>query len=114
MFVNEMRYTAFLGLRWMISDSIPPIVIDYGFMLNRRHGDPFGAFSLNIGYTFLFGGRAYLHRKYGAGARFSVAMRPQYARPTLLPMMSRRTHDIVRPQHATSFQRHHQPRALSV
>ena len=52
MFVNEMRYTAGLGLRWMISDSIPPIVIDYGFILNRRHGDPLGAFSLNIGYTF--------------------------------------------------------------
>ncbi len=52
MFVNEMRYTAGLGLRWLINDAIPPIVIDYGFILNRRHGDPLGSFSLNVGYTF--------------------------------------------------------------
>ncbi len=52
MFVDEMRYTAGLGLRWIISDSIPPIVIDYGFILNRRRGDPVGRLSLNIGYTF--------------------------------------------------------------
>lgn len=52
MFVEEMRYTAGLGLRWLISDSIPPIVIDYGFILNRRRGDPVGRLSLNIGYTF--------------------------------------------------------------
>lgn len=52
MFVEEMRYTAGLGLRWLISDSIPPVVIDYGFILNRRRGDPIGRLSLNIGYTF--------------------------------------------------------------
>ena len=52
MFADEMRYTAGLGLRWHFSDSIPPIVIDYGFILNRRRGDPLGNFSLNIGYSF--------------------------------------------------------------
>ncbi len=52
LFANQMRYTAGVGLRWQISDSIPPIVIDYGFILNRRRGDPLGGFSLNVGYTF--------------------------------------------------------------
>lgn len=52
LFVNQMRYTAGLGLRWLISESIPPIVIDYGFLLNRHRGDPLGGFTLNVGYTF--------------------------------------------------------------
>ena len=52
MFAKELKYTAGLGLRWQISETIPPIVIDYGFLLNRRRGDPLGGFSLNIGYTF--------------------------------------------------------------
>lgn len=52
LFDRQMRYTAGLGLRWHISESIPPIVIDYGFILNRRRGDPLGNFSLNIGYSF--------------------------------------------------------------
>ena len=52
MFVEQLKYTAGLGLRWQISETIPPIVIDYGFLLNRRRGDPVGGFSLNIGYTF--------------------------------------------------------------
>ena len=52
LFVDQMRYTAGLGLRWLISEAIPPIVIDYGFILNRRRGDPLGGFSLNVGYTF--------------------------------------------------------------
>lgn len=52
LFVEQMRYTAGLGLRWLISEAIPPIVIDYGFILNRRRGDPVGGFSLNVGYTF--------------------------------------------------------------
>ncbi len=52
LFASQMRYTAGLGLRWLISDAIPPIVIDYGFILNRRRGDPLGGFSLNVGYTF--------------------------------------------------------------
>lgn len=52
LFVEQMRYTLGLGLRWLFSESIPPIVIDYGFILNRRRGDPVGGFSLNVGYTF--------------------------------------------------------------
>ena len=52
LFVEEMRYTAGLGLRWQFSESIPPIVVDYGFIINRRRGDPVGNFSLNIGYSF--------------------------------------------------------------
>lgn len=52
LFTKEMHYTAGLGLRWQFSESIPPIVIDYGFILNRRRGDPVGNFSLNIGYSF--------------------------------------------------------------
>lgn len=52
LFVREMRYSAGLGLRWHISESIPPIVIDYGFIINRRRGDPIGNFTLNIGYSF--------------------------------------------------------------
>ncbi|MBR4984872.1 MAG: BamA/TamA family outer membrane protein [Proteobacteria bacterium] len=52
LFADQMRYTAGLGLRWLISEAIPPIVIDYGFILNRRRGDPLGGFSLNVGYTF--------------------------------------------------------------
>ncbi|MBQ9816794.1 MAG: BamA/TamA family outer membrane protein [Proteobacteria bacterium] len=52
LFVEQMRYTAGLGLRWLINEAIPPIVIDYGFILNRRRGDPLGGFSLNVGYTF--------------------------------------------------------------
>ena len=52
LFVNQMRYTAGLGLRLILSDAIPPIVLDYGFILNRRRGDPLGGFSLNVGYTF--------------------------------------------------------------
>ena len=52
LFVEEMRYTAGLGLRLQFSESIPPIVVDYGFIINRRRGDPVGNFSLNIGYSF--------------------------------------------------------------
>ena len=52
LFVKQMRYTAGLGIRWTITESIPPIVLDYGFILNRRRGDPLGGFSLNVGYTF--------------------------------------------------------------
>jgi len=52
LFVDEMRYTAGLGLRWLIGESIPPIVIDYGFILDRRRGDPVGRLSLNVGYAF--------------------------------------------------------------
>lgn len=52
LFVNQMRYTAGLGLRCLISEAIPPIVLDYGFILNRRRGDPLGGFNINIGYTF--------------------------------------------------------------
>jgi len=39
-------------LRWLISEAIPPIVLDYGFIINRRRGDPIGGFSINVGYTF--------------------------------------------------------------
>ncbi|GEM_PF-2207576 len=52
LFVNQMRYTAGMGLRWLISEAIPPIVLDYGFIINRRRGDPIGGFSINVGYTF--------------------------------------------------------------
>ena len=52
LFVNQMRYTAGMGLRWLISEAIPPIVLDYGFIINRRRGDPLGGFSINVGYTF--------------------------------------------------------------
>ncbi|MFA5625422.1 MAG: BamA/TamA family outer membrane protein [Bradymonadales bacterium] len=52
LFVDAMRYTAGLGIRWLIGENIPPIVLDYGFLLNRKRGDPLGGFSLNVGYTF--------------------------------------------------------------
>ena len=52
MFAKQLKYTAGLGLRYQFSETIPPIVVDYGFLLNRRRGDPLGGLSLNIGYTF--------------------------------------------------------------
>jgi len=52
LFINEMRHTAGIGLRWLIAENLPPIVFDYGIILNRRIGEPFGGLHINVGYTF--------------------------------------------------------------
>ncbi|MDX9719653.1 MAG: BamA/TamA family outer membrane protein [Myxococcota bacterium] len=51
-FVDELRHTAGLGLRWLIADNLPPIVLDYGLVLDRRLGEPLGGLHLNVGYAF--------------------------------------------------------------
>lgn len=52
LFVDELRVTAGLGLRFLLAENLPPIIIDYGILLNRRLGEPFGGSHINIGYTF--------------------------------------------------------------
>lgn len=49
--LGGFRTSAGFGLRWVIADLIP-LVFDYGAVLNRRSGERFGRFHLNIGYTF--------------------------------------------------------------
>ncbi len=48
---SSLRASAGLGLRALIFDQLP-IVLDYGIVLNRRPGEKYGQFHLNVGYTF--------------------------------------------------------------
>ena len=52
LFWSETRHSVGLGLRWLIAENLPPLVIDYGVLLNRRIGEPFGGLHFNVGYTF--------------------------------------------------------------
>ena len=49
--LDEVRSAAGLGLRALLLDQIP-IILDYGTVLNRRPGERFGQFHVNVGYTF--------------------------------------------------------------
>ncbi len=48
---NQMRLTTGFGLRILIAELLP-VLIDYGAVLDRRPGEPFGRLHFNIGYTF--------------------------------------------------------------
>jgi len=48
---DEVRTSAGLGIRALLLDQIP-IILDYGTVLNRRPGERFGQFHVNVGYTF--------------------------------------------------------------
>jgi outer membrane protein insertion porin family len=49
--INQMRLTTGFGLRILIAELLP-VLIDYGAVLDRRPGEPFGRLHFNIGYTF--------------------------------------------------------------
>jgi outer membrane protein assembly factor BamA len=49
--LEGFRTSAGFGFRWIIADLIP-FLFDYGVVLNRRSGERFGRFHVNIGYTF--------------------------------------------------------------
>ena len=49
--LEEIRTSAGLGIRALLLDQIP-IILDYGTVLNRRPGERFGQFHVNVGYTF--------------------------------------------------------------
>jgi outer membrane protein assembly factor BamA len=48
---HELRMTAGLGFRMVLGGTFP-ILLDYGVVLDRRPGEPFGGLQVNIGYAF--------------------------------------------------------------
>jgi outer membrane protein insertion porin family len=48
---DEFRLSTGFGLRVLIADLLP-VLVDYGAVLDRRPGEPFGRLHFNIGYTF--------------------------------------------------------------
>lgn len=49
--LEGLRTSAGLGLRYLIADQIP-LVADYGLVLDRRTGEPYGNLHFNLGYSF--------------------------------------------------------------
>lgn len=49
--MDAFRTSTGFGVRWLIADLIP-IVLDYGFVLNRRPGESTSMLQFNVGYTF--------------------------------------------------------------
>jgi outer membrane protein assembly factor BamA len=47
----DLRMTAGLGFRMVLGGTFP-IILDYGVVLDRRPGEPFGGLQVNIGYAF--------------------------------------------------------------
>jgi outer membrane protein insertion porin family len=49
---NEyLRGSSGLGVRWLLLGQIP-VVLDYGLILDRQLGEPFGDLQFNVGYNF--------------------------------------------------------------
>lgn len=51
LFQSRVRSSAGMGFRFLIADLIP-LLLDYGVVLDRRPGEPFGRLHFNVGYTF--------------------------------------------------------------